>query len=385
MRNILVVDSDCGARQNLVSGLRRYKEEFHVLEAENGQTAAQMLGSSTVDLLITELDMPVMDGFELLAYVLRHQPRTEVIVTSNSDGGRIGQALTAEGAFHYLPKPVAIDGAVQLIHELLLHPARGPVTGLSLAGFLQLLNSERKTCSLSVKALGTAGRVDVQDGDVIHAVCGDQQGKPALYQLLNSAEPELETGEAVSPVVRTVDTQLPRLLLEASLWRDRQDRSSPATLRHPQEGLQEPVVGTAAPAQERPTPTIDLSTDPQVREELESALNLHGALGVAVVDVEKSQCVVSVSRDSDPRFAQDAVQGGAEARSRLQAMIRPRFSSHVKQFKVDQGRHLGLVRFIPDHPHLVLYYAGEPSRTNVIAVNERLEELQEYLVDQLTG
>ena len=71
LRKILIVDDSVSMRQMVSFTLRQ--GGFEVIEAEHGQDALNKLSGVTVDLIITDLNMPVMDGITLIQNV-RKQP-----------------------------------------------------------------------------------------------------------------------------------------------------------------------------------------------------------------------------------------------------------------------------------------------------------------------
>jgi YesN/AraC family two-component response regulator len=69
MKNVLVVDDEEAILLTMAGRFEDYKDQFNVFTAGNGKEAIKVLKSSTIDLVITDLKMPVMDGIELLAYM----------------------------------------------------------------------------------------------------------------------------------------------------------------------------------------------------------------------------------------------------------------------------------------------------------------------------
>ena len=64
MKKVLIVDDSVSMRQMVGFTLR--EGGFEVIEAEHGQDALDKLKGATVDLVITDLNMPVMDGITLI-------------------------------------------------------------------------------------------------------------------------------------------------------------------------------------------------------------------------------------------------------------------------------------------------------------------------------
>ena len=103
---ILVVDDERNTREGLQRALQ---DRYAVLLAEDAQKALQELESTTVDVLLTDLKMPGIDGMGLLrrALALPHPPICIVMTAYGSIENAV-QAMQA-GAYHYVTKPVNLD------------------------------------------------------------------------------------------------------------------------------------------------------------------------------------------------------------------------------------------------------------------------------------
>ena len=104
---ILVADDDASLRRVLEYNLA--KEGYAVLTADSGEQALALLDAERVDLLITDIKMPGMDGMDLLKRVRQASPETQVIVITAF--GTIEMAVEAmkAGAFEYVTKPFNRD------------------------------------------------------------------------------------------------------------------------------------------------------------------------------------------------------------------------------------------------------------------------------------
>lgn len=114
-RKILVVDDRWENRSVLVDLLEAVG--FQVIEAENGQQALEQLRLQTIDLVITDIVMPVMDGFEFLQ-IVRNEEATKsllVIVSSASVSNIDRQKSLNMGGNDFLPKPVNAEELFMLI------------------------------------------------------------------------------------------------------------------------------------------------------------------------------------------------------------------------------------------------------------------------------
>ncbi len=121
---LLVVEDSPLVRQLIAFTLRRLRD-CRVVEAVDGVDALKKLASERIDLVITDINMPMMDGLKLVTHI-RGNARTKdlpiIIVTTEGaeEDRRRGLAL---GANAYIPKPVQPSDLLKTITSL-LDPSR---------------------------------------------------------------------------------------------------------------------------------------------------------------------------------------------------------------------------------------------------------------------
>ena len=107
---ILVVDDDPHIRKLIRLILENVG--YYVLEAEDGQEAINVLSSGenpmVVDLIITDLNMPKVDGFEAIASFQKEYPSIPVIVLTGIADPEVEASFMRQGVSDYLAKPVDV-------------------------------------------------------------------------------------------------------------------------------------------------------------------------------------------------------------------------------------------------------------------------------------
>lgn len=116
MRNILFVDDEFFMRGIFSEWLTRTGDDFCILTAENGRKAVELLESHPVDVLITDLKMPEMDGFELLAYAARRHPSMPAIAITAFADEEAYEKLAALGVSHCIMKPFEFKDLIEKIY-----------------------------------------------------------------------------------------------------------------------------------------------------------------------------------------------------------------------------------------------------------------------------
>ena len=117
-KTILVAEDNPDAREMLSFILTG--EGFSVITAEDGQQALDLIGRAPPDLVITDIQMPNLNGIELIKR-LRGQSqssRVPIVVMSALGSGVVSEAIKA-GANQSTPKPMQLEALLGLIQQLL--------------------------------------------------------------------------------------------------------------------------------------------------------------------------------------------------------------------------------------------------------------------------
>jgi len=114
---ILVVDDEENAREGLSKILS--KEGYRVDTAANGKEAIDNLKRQRYDLVITDMRMPLMDGFEVLREIKKMDENIGVImITAYGEVESYLEAMNM-GAFEYINKPVRVNELKRVITKVL--------------------------------------------------------------------------------------------------------------------------------------------------------------------------------------------------------------------------------------------------------------------------
>ncbi len=103
-KNLLLVDDHERYLNAFAEDLKACEGNFCILTAGNGKEALNVLESARVDLIVTDLKMPVMDGFEFIPRVKEKYPHMPIIVMSSFLFPEIEKRLCALGVYHCFEK-----------------------------------------------------------------------------------------------------------------------------------------------------------------------------------------------------------------------------------------------------------------------------------------
>lgn len=122
-KSILVVEDESALREMIATVLE--DETFIPFQAEHGRQAIEILHQRPIDLVVSDITMPVMDGLELGIYCRQKFPHIPFVLMSggsrelqNHDGDKYLQtAMELTGACCVLYKPFSLGEFIQVIRE----------------------------------------------------------------------------------------------------------------------------------------------------------------------------------------------------------------------------------------------------------------------------
>ncbi len=218
LKKILLVEDDRSTQHLCRMGLRGLAG-FSILVASNGLEALKFIKEEEIHVLVTDLDMPVMDGFSLIATVADFYPHIPILVMTSLNESQHGNVPLQLGALRIFPKPVRLSLLMEEIRQAALRQSDGMVRGLTLNSLLQLMAWERKDATMVVKQGNETGLLYVKQGEVVHAAYQEVDGLEAAYFILCWDSPTVEF-VATCRVNRSIDLPLTELLLNAALLKD---------------------------------------------------------------------------------------------------------------------------------------------------------------------
>ena len=220
MKQILIVDDETNFLLSLEDGLRGFDDSFVISSAHNGKEAMTLLGKGGIDLVITDIKMPEMDGLELLAKMSVSNPDVPVIVMTAFGSSAIEEKLESMGAFQYIEKPIDFDLLIDKVNEGLAAAEKGRITGVSLASFMQLLSLDSKTCTLRVTSGPKLGTIYFCDGELVNAFTDTLTGQDAALEIGTWDPVEIEIQHFCRQREKVVEAPLGYILIESARLRD---------------------------------------------------------------------------------------------------------------------------------------------------------------------
>ena len=226
IKNVLLVDDDTEMLHALKEGFKKYQESFAVLLAEDGQKALKGLKQNIISLVVTDLKMPNMDGFELLAHIMEHYPDIPVVIITGYSTPEMEQLARKGGAVGYIAKPFLIENlARQILTTLRKESEGGTLHNVSSGMFLQLIEMEQKTCTIRLeeKSGGEKGILFFSDGELLDARVNNMQGESAAHEIFSWDAVNLSIQNGCALKENKIQSDLQPLILEAMRRKDEEE------------------------------------------------------------------------------------------------------------------------------------------------------------------
>ena len=210
-KTVLIVDDDEGMRDTLTAILKR---EYRVLRVSSGETALPILNREEVNLMLLDVRLPGISGFEVLRIVKENFALVEVIMISAINEVETAVQAMKHGAYHYITKDFDYDQLRSLVRN---------------AGERQDLNRQVMTLSAQVadqterEFVVGVSRITRDIVDLVHKVArlsatvlilGESgTGKELLARLIHR-----ESGDPEAPFIAVNLAAIPRDLVESALF-----------------------------------------------------------------------------------------------------------------------------------------------------------------------
>jgi len=242
IRNVLFVDDDQEMLQALKEGLEKYGETFKVVLATDGSDAVDKLKKNTISLVVTDLKMPNMDGFSLLAHIMEKYPDIPVIIITGYSTSEMKRLAQEGGAVGYISKPFLIeDLAKHIMKTLRKESDGGTLHGVSSGMFLQLMEMEERTCTIRLvdRKSGKGGVLFFRDGNLLDARVEELKGLDAAYLIFSWDEVTLSIQNECPQKDNKINSDLQPIILDAMRLKDEADETEKEVYSDEEETIEE--------------------------------------------------------------------------------------------------------------------------------------------------
>ncbi len=228
VHQVLFVDDD-------LAFLEAITELYEILgdktwEIHRASTADQALGAlkeKSVDLVVLDIGMPVLDGVQLLTLIHRRYPDIQKAILTGSAAAGNRETCLANGAGLFINKPLSSEGMKAVftaLNELITWAQSRGFSGMlrqvGLPDVVQMECLARHSSILEIRNQRLYGQIYIETGAIVHAAAGALTGEKAFYRLLSLTGGEFRLQPFRKPPERTVHGQWEFLLMEAARVHD---------------------------------------------------------------------------------------------------------------------------------------------------------------------
>ncbi len=217
LKKVLIVDDEETLTWSMAKSLSKDKDKYEVMIANNGREALGLLKKDKIDLVISDIRMPDINGLDLLVRIKMEHPQTKVIIMTAYGSSDVQKEANRRGSLFYIEKPFEINDIRKIIIDLIGKKKgfQGKVFDVQLTDIIQMNCLGRLTTALVITRNGEKGVIYFNEGEIIHAECGEKKGSDAFYRILSWDEGEFISNIGFIPPVQTIFQSWEHLLVEA--------------------------------------------------------------------------------------------------------------------------------------------------------------------------
>jgi len=217
---ILLVDDDQDFLEVYWEVLKTLPSGPAIHTASTGARALALLESEPFDLLIVDLNMPKMDGLQVIAIARRKYPQLKIVVWTCIADEQFRARAYGMGVEQYWQKPGSDQERQHLldsVESMLQRDVKGGFRGVqskSLVDLIQLECLSQNSTTLKISNGPYSGKIWIQSGELIDAEAEDQKGESAFRKILGwkTGSFEMMSGDEERP--RAIFSSYQALLLE---------------------------------------------------------------------------------------------------------------------------------------------------------------------------
>jgi len=217
LKKVLIVDDEETLTWSMAKSLSKDRDKYEVMIANNGKEALSLLKKDKIDLVISDIRMPDINGLDLLVRIKMEHPQTKVIIMTAYGSSDVQKEANRRGSLFYIEKPFEINDIRKIIIDLIGKKKgfQGKVFDVQLTDIIQMNCLGRLTTALVITRNGEKGVIYFNEGEIIHAECGEKKGSDAFYRILSWDEGEFVSNIGFIPPVQTIFQSWEHLLVEA--------------------------------------------------------------------------------------------------------------------------------------------------------------------------
>ena len=340
-RIALIVDDEPLFVLSVSEALHAAAPALEVVTARDGAEALEILDRQTVDVVVTDVQMPRLDGFGLISEIIERGLDVSVIMMTAYGRPTLRERDRLALVIECVEKPIDLDDLLEVLAQVIRLRQTRQLRAVSLRGLLQLLELERGDAAIRVQDGARVAWLHVAAGRLVAARLGLSQGPGIARTALAWPEPQLEVHLLPREHAPHFDAELSALL------------STPTPT---------PITTNAGP--QTPEEYRQMNT----KQSLEQIGQIQGALGASLVDFESGMTLGTVGAGLDLEIAS---AGNMEVmRAKRRVMKELGISGGIEDILITLETQYHIIRPVGDA--MFLYLALRRSDGNLAMARRKL-------------
>lgn len=214
---VLVVDDEENLNWSLVTSLRR--ENYAADGALTAEDARRRMTDAPYDCVISDIQMPGMDGFQLLTWLREQRPQPRVIMMTAFGSPSARQEAFRNGVVAFMEKPFDLT---MLKHELrkALDANEQQSVSYDLLEITQVISLGRQDVAVQARVTDRVGQLVFERGELISASFGGLRGEQAFFAMCAGPAQQAAPTPVPAQVERNITQPVSALIFDALLKRD---------------------------------------------------------------------------------------------------------------------------------------------------------------------
>lgn len=217
-QSILIVDDEEDFAETISALLA--SQGYDVQTASTGDDALYLIDNNSYNLLVADINMPQMDGIELIRKVKKSHPDMRTIVVTGFPSNEVQAEALELRVNNLLIKPFSMERFLEIVNKTLKKNVDddrmgllGPVE-LTCQDLIQMYAMDSRTLILEIRHLDDLGLIFFEKGKVVHAETKNLKGRDAFMEIYGWKKGAFETKPLAGNAEHTIDQSVELLLLE---------------------------------------------------------------------------------------------------------------------------------------------------------------------------
>lgn len=312
---VLVVDDEENLNWSLVTSLRR--ENYSADGALTAEDARRRMTDAPYDCVISDIQMPGMDGFQLLTWLREQRPQPRVIMMTAFGSPSARQEAFRNGVVAFLEKPFDLTMLKRELRKALDTNAHQAIS-YDLLEITQVISLGRQDVAVQARVGDRVGQLVFERGELISASFDALRGEQAFFAMCAGPAQQAAPTPIPPQVERNITQPVSALIFDALLKRDAGLAAAPSSDANvsPSSPL------SNAPIRSQPSPSLSQIPNPGLQPM--AALHMTGAMRAALPPARDPQSTLAalVSAIARPSAAALLMPDGA-VRAQAQTRVPP--------------------------------------------------------------